>query len=232
MWFLPSYGRPAAIQKLWQTGLMPESVIVVINEDDPCRSEYENMLGMRDREPTVMWELALCPAGSRFCDVWDWIYKTWPDLPWYGMLGDDHIPRTQGWHEEMVAAAADRYLAYPNGDHTEFPLMRGVCVIGGELVRQMGWIVLPGLRHNFCDCVLDLVARDNNLLRPLEHHRVDHLHWKFVAGVVRDHTYERGSADQNEDMWRWHNWLTSADRMKLNMKIGHWLATASSAPPR
>lgn len=221
MYFLPSYGRPQAMQILRDApGGMPDNLIVVLNEDDPRRAEYEK---------TCPWPIEFCPAGSRFADAWAYILRVHPDLPWYGMLGDDHIAQTPGWNVELVNAASTDYLAYPNGEHTEFPLMRGVCVIGGELVRQMGFIVFPALKHNYCDVILDLIARDIGHLRPLEHLRVDHCHWKFVNGVIRDETYVRGSVDQSEDAQRYHVWLGSLERNELHKKLVRWRDNRFSA---
>lgn len=217
MYFLPSYGRPHAIQELLNApGKMPVNVTVIVNEDDPLLTAYRMVLAA-----IPYWTLELCPAGSRFVDAWSYVFKQHPNLPWYGMLGDDHIAQTEGWHETLVKEAGTEFLAYPNGAHTEFPLMRGVCVIGGDLVRAMGFICAPFLRHNYVDVVLDHIARDAGLLKPCGSERVDHQHWKFTPKPI-DETYLRGSHDQGEDAQRYHTWLSSQDRAILYNNIAQW----------
>lgn len=215
MWFLPSYNRPHALKTLQEApgGMPTKDLVVILNADDPQRVQYEAL---------SPWPIEYCPAGSRLSDAWHYIEKQYSHLPWIGMLGDDHIAQTPGWHERLVEAAADRYLSYPNGEHTEFPLMRGVCVLGGELVRAIGWIYYPPLKHNYVDVVLDTIARDIGHLRPLEDVRVDHRHWKFCPDVVKDATYERGSTDQTQDMIKYHEWLGSYERAAMHQRLCAW----------
>lgn len=194
---------------------MPE-LVVLVNEDDPTIETYLKV---------SPWRVEVVPAGSRFCDTWRHVMKEYPHLDWYGMLGDDHVAQTPGWYDRLVQEAGLRYLAYPNGEHTEFPLMRGVCVIGGDLVRAIGWIVHPELVHNYCDVILHDIAAHAGLLKPVAEHRVDHEHWKFRDTVKRDATYLRGSIDQQQDAERYHKWLHGAERQATNHRVATWLTT-------
>jgi hypothetical protein len=190
-------------------GGMPADTVLVLNADEPQISQYQ-------RESP--WPIEYVPAGSRFCDVWRHIFAKHAGDSYYGMLGDDHVPQTPGWHEELVHQAGNLYLAYPNGDHTEFPLMRGVCVIGGGLARAIGWIVPPGFVHHYIDVVLDQIGRDTGTLRPVAHHRVDHLHWRFT-NTPRDETYLRGGTDEHEDQIRYQQWMASEERTIIRNRI-------------
>lgn len=216
MWILPSYNRPWALRRLLEApGGMPE-MLVIVNEDDPSRAEYE---------ATSPWPIEFCPAGSRLGGAYRFAYERHCDEPWYGMFGDDHIAQTPGWSDVLVQKAGSRFLAYPNGEHTEFPLMRGTCVVGGELAKQLGWIFAPGLIHNYCDCFLDTICRDAGLLKACPEVFVNHLHWKFCVGVAQDATYVRGSSDQGQDAGRYHSWMGSQERVELRNKLLGWKTT-------
>lgn len=183
---------------------------MILNEDDPRRQDYN-----------IPWPVEIVPAGWRVADIWRMILPRWPDLPWYGLAADDCWPVTPGWEATLVEAAARRYVAYPNGTNTEFPLMRNVCVVGGDLARAMGGVFpcAEGYRHNYLDCVLDTMARDLGLLRPLAGVIVDHRHWKLMPGIEHDSTYQRGSADQGDDAARYARWLGSAERRDETERI-------------
>ena len=185
-------------------------VSLILNEDDPRKQDYNSP-----------WPVVIVPAGWRVADIWRMILPRWPDLPWYGLMADDCWPITPGWSARLIEAAGMRFVAYPNGTNTEFPLMRNVSVTGGDLVRAMGGVFpcADGYKHNYLDCVLDTVARDLGLLRPLEDVIVDHLHWKLAPGIRHDATYARGSADQHEDAARYHQWLGSAARREETERI-------------
>lgn len=194
---------------------MPEAVTVLVNEDDPAVNDYWEL---------SPWPIELLPAGSRCADAWRWMYDKHPDHSYYGMVCDDNTPQTDGWHQALVTAAENCYIAYPNGKNTEFPLMRGVCCIGGDFVRAIGGVVLPGYQHNYVDVVLNTIGDDSGLMRPLSHIHVDHNHWRFDPQVVRDETYLRGSADQAADGDRHDVFMRSAERRMIKVRIAKALS--------
>lgn len=216
MWYLPSYGRPEALKRFASApGGMPPNIIVIVNEDDPKREEYLRI---------SPWPIEFIPAGSRFCDAWRWIEANQQDYAWYGMLADDMWPRTPYWYTLLPEAAEDRYIAYPNGNDVEFPLLRACCVLGGGIFRAIGQMAPPEFKHNYIDVMIDTLGRDAGILRALPDVWVDHHHWKFVSGVVRDATYIRGSADQDLDAHHYWQWMGGQDRRDKNERIRKFLA--------
>ena len=157
-WFLPSYGRPEKLLALRDApGGMPDDVIVLVNEDDPRRADYEAMSA---------WMVHFIPAGSRVCDAWREVFRMFPHEPYYGVLSDDCIAVTPGWHEKMVEAAGSLRFANPRGGHSWPQKLRTAVCIGGDLVRAMGCLAPDGFRHNFVDDVWDLVGRTFRLVVP------------------------------------------------------------------
>lgn len=233
MWFMPSFGRPHALARMAKApGVLPDVVMVLVNEDDPRRDDYVAAGREFWREgASTQWGFCTIPAGSRCADAHRFITTKWPNEPFYGLLCDDHWPVTPGWHQAMVDAAGDRYISGPAGE-SSFPLLRSAVGMGGGLVRAMGSIVPIPVRHNYEDNVWDTVAADFNLLKPLPEFIVEHRHWNLVRdglnrdwSTTRDATYVRGSDSKiwDEDAQIFAAWLKSAERRELNARIAKFL---------
>lgn len=196
-WFLPSYGRPEKLRALLDApGGMPSDVVVLVNEDDPRRADYEVL---------SPWLIRFIPAGSRVCDAWRYVYEEFPSEPFYGVLSDDCIPLTEGWAGKMAAAAGDRHFANPRGGFGWPQKMRTAVCLGGGLVRAMGCLAPAGFNHNFVDDVWDLVGATFRLIVPVPDVTIEHRH-PIYGAVERDATHARGSGDFERDRARFQEW--------------------------
>jgi len=206
-WFLPSYGRPEKLGALRDApGGMPDNVIVMVNADDPRRGDYETM---------SPWPIHFVSEGSRVCDVWREAFRLFPDEPYYGLLSDDTLPLTPGWHEKMVEAAGRHCFANPRGGPGWPQKMRTAFCVGGDLVRAMGYLVPDGFRHSFADDMWDLIGATFRLIVPLPDVTVEHRH-ALYGTAENDGTYARGSANFEQDRERFRQWRTG----------GEWAETA------
>lgn len=226
-WFLPSYGRPEQLLALRDApGGMPEDLLVLVNEDDPRRADYE---------ATSAWPIHFVPAGSRVCDVWREVFRLFPDDPYYGVLSDDLIPLTAGWHEKMVEAAGKHRFANPRGGPMWPQKLRSAVCIGGDLVRAMGGLTPVGFRHNFVDDVWDLVGQTFRLIAPLPDVTVEHRHPLFGTAEA-DATHARGSADFEQDRERFQEWRTGGEWIEMAQRVaaltGMQLGTVSGQTHR
>ncbi len=209
-WFLPSYGRPESLRALQGApGGMPGNVLVLVNEDDPKRAEYERL---------SPWPIHFVPAGSRVGDVWREVFLRFPDEPYYGLLSDDLSPETPQWHEKMVEAAGKRHFANPRGGPGWPQRMRSTICIGGDLVRAMGYLVPEGFRHNFIDDVWDLIGRTFRLVVPLHDVVVEHRH-PLYGTAKTDDTYVRGSADFEQDRERFREWRMGGEWVEVAGRV-------------
>lgn len=229
MWFMPSYGRPERLRELLQApGGWPDEVVVLINEDDPERDRYFQVLDALklDRtengkyvlpHPSLPWRLAGIPPGSRCADAHRAITMKWPDEPFYGLLCDDQWPITPGWYDKLVEAAGAKGISTPAGEPL-FPKLRNALVLGGDLVRAMGSLVPAPVKHNYEDNIWDQVAEDFDCLVPCPDIIVEHRHW-IRKEAAKDATYERGSSDIDEDRQVFETWLRSPERMAMQRRI-------------
>lgn len=231
MWFMPSYGRPSILRDLLQApGGWPAEVVVLINEDDPERERYFQVLdGLKEREDIAYpWRLCGIAPGSRCADAYRVIAKRWPDEPFYGIVDDDIHPMTPGWHTALEQAAGDRFISLAGGE-PHFPLMRNARCMGGELARAMGGICpVEGLKHNYTDCIWDHVAQDFDVLRACPEVIAEHRHW-IRKQVPKDITYERGSADIDRDKAVFEQWLHSTERMDMQRRVAKLYGTEVTA---
>jgi hypothetical protein len=221
-WFLPSYGRPEKLLALRDApGGMPENVIVLVNADDPKRADYLTL---------SPWPVHFAPAGSRLCDVWREVFRLFPDEPCYGLMSDDCIPMTPGWHEEMVKAAGTRHFANPRGGPMWPAKMRTATCIGGDLVRAMGGLAPDGFVHSFVDDVWDLVGNTFRLIVPLPDVVIEHRH-PIYGTAERDDTHSRASAAFEQDRERFDQWRRDGEwvamAQRLSALTGMQLATVS-----
>jgi hypothetical protein len=226
-WFLPSYGRPEKLLALRDApGGMPEDVVVLVNEDDPRRADYE---------ATSPWMIHLIPAGSRVCDAWREVYRMFPHEAYYGVTSDDCIPMTPGWHDKMVEAAGKHHFANPRGGFGWPKKMRTSLCIGGDLVRAMGCLAPDGFNHNFVDDVWDLVGSTFRLIVALPDVTIEHQH-PIYGTAERDETYARGSADFEKDRARFEEWKRGSEWVEMANRVaavaGMQMATVSAKTHR
>ncbi|HEU0118112.1 MAG TPA: 6-hydroxymethylpterin diphosphokinase MptE-like protein, partial [Alphaproteobacteria bacterium] len=78
-------------------------------------------------------------------------------------------------------------------------------IMGGDLVRELGWILLPDLVRLYGDTVLALLAKKRKIDRYRDDVIVEHMHFG-VGKAAYDETAKKPSAIQDRvtfDKWRW-----------------------------
>jgi len=200
MWFLPSRGRPANLERFvkayTETGATTP-VYLWFDLDDPRLKEYQ------DVEIPDNW--AVHVNGSRnIGEMMNQFVKTFPDAAFYGFLADDCLPRTPGWDKALIEAAGDWGIAYPNDLFQGEKLCTFPCC-GGRLVRELGWWALPGLRHLFIDDALMTVGKRIGRLTYLPDVVLEHLHFGNGKAPM-DETYVKTSHAEDEAVFQaWKN---------------------------
>jgi hypothetical protein len=153
----PTRGRPVRFDRMAESVRATTngrvSVLGLVDDDDPMRPAY---WGLR-------WPLQIGPRRS----LSGWTNKValemlaGDDPPRYlASLGDDHQPRTWGWDRKLVAAIE----ALPGGVGIAYgnDLYQGgdlptAWVVSAEVVRAVGWMMLPTCEHMYVDAaVLEL----------------------------------------------------------------------------
>lgn len=103
------------------------------------------------------------------------------DLDWYGILADDVIPLTVFWDRILVSRAGKNKIAYPN----DLIQKENLCthpVVGGDIVRDLGFLIFPGVKHYFGDNVLHVVGQCIDGLEYCEDVILRHEH-NIITGI-------------------------------------------------
>lgn len=134
----------------------------------------------------------------------DWYFRVHPELPFYGWLADDFVPKSRGWDVELAGTAADRFIAYCNDEwrRQDVPTwITSALAIGGDLVRAVGWFSAPGLRQAGLDSAWNFLGREFGLMRYRHDVVVEHVHWKN-GKRARDRTDNR--PEEEQQAWEAH----------------------------
>ena len=195
MWLVPSKGRPHLAQRLFDCGIKEPGVLIINTEDERDYRQVKIPEGWKRIVTQPAWLSYALNRG----------FANHPDEPWYGILNDDHLPKTEGWERAIIDAAGTNGIAWPHDNYAK----RISChVKGGDLVRKLGWFVCPSIKHFWLDDVDELIAK-HVPATFLEHVIVSHEH--VNAGRMQpDRTYvERPSnaADKAAfERWKMHEW--------------------------
>lgn len=177
---IPSRGRPKqllACLTALETRSSPDvTTVVALDDDDPEFEAYGQVLG---GHPAV-----LCFQGMRR-SLTSWTNKLAFEVGLANgyealvSMGDDHLPRTDGWDTVLADAIRDMGgtgIAYPDDmRRTDIP---EAVMVSGDIVRALGWFCLPSLRHFYVDNVWADLGNGAGCLRFCPASVVEHMHWE------------------------------------------------------
>lgn len=213
MFILPTRSRPASLTRFLDTYRRTDavsSVCVILDRDDPDLEEYLTI------DYPGNWQILYMDA-----DAWglsgriNQAFATFGYEAFYGLLGDDALPRTGGWDRELIESAGRDRISYPNdllrkGELCTHP------VIGGDLVRRVGWLALPDVKALYIDTAWMYLGRLAGLLTYHPNVIVEHMHWS-VDKAPMDATYRRHR--DHDDAAAYLRWLSSQDCEALIKKV-------------
>jgi hypothetical protein len=190
---VPSRGRPQQLAELldaiYDTADTDVDVYVAVDLDDPTRTEYTGpaVFTAGERRSLSAWTNYLADQL---------LTGTWIDSPRYlASLGDDHRPRTKGWDRKLIAAIESLGgapgIAYGN-DLFQGAALPTAWVVSAELVRAVGWMMLPQCAHMYVDnAVLELGRALGRIA--------------YVPGVVIEHLHPAAGKAAVDDSYRESN---------------------------
>lgn len=215
MWLLPSKDRPeraqAAIDAMVRHGIKAPGQVL-----------YSGA-GYRWLDLPDGWE-AIAADDLRCLPACDLGYRRRPDAPWYGFASDDMAAQTADF-EAALSKAAGRFNIACADDGWQFTTasdkLPGFFVLGGDLVRAVGWIAPPGLQHSFIDNAWHDIGAALGAIVMLHNVMLAHEHaWNGRAKM--DATYRANYADIERDqeiytLWRERDLAPAVDRVKKAM---------------
>jgi len=189
MILVPSRERRAGLERFFEVSKPKLVGRVLIDDDDPS---YEGMT-LPDN-----WAFFSRPR-AKTTQILNRAFEAYPQQDFYAVVGDDMVCNPEGWDTILADEAAPHYVAWGDDGRWGSKLCPSF-FIGGDLVREMGWIVHPAFGHLYGDTVWWMIARGAGL----GHYRPDvsmlHINQKdqtyFERQTRGDHdAFERLRAD-------------------------------------
>lgn len=186
---VPTRGRPQNVVRLQhafhELNRADTQLVLGVDHDDPELDAYQG-LTLRD-----FTELALVePAGPGMVGALNQLadrYDT--EAACLGFMGDDHLPRTEGWDQALCWAIKHQEggVAYGN-DLVHGPNLATAVVMDARIPRELGYMAPPTLRHLYVDNVwldwgrgIGKLAYGNDVI-------IEHLH-PLVGKAETDERY-------------------------------------------
>lgn len=198
---LPSRGRPDKLARFldgYTTTGATAPVRLRLDADDPDLDSYHQIILPENWLKVVRPRV---PGGANTAHAE--MFAEFPNLGWYGLLADDVIPRTDGWDKALIEACTPDKLAYAD-DGFQGANLATHPVMGGDLVRAIGWICCPAVGHNYADTCLHLIAKYAGRAVYLSDVKVEHMHPLANKGT-QDATY-RYAQDFVKDTQSFYKW--------------------------
>lgn len=125
-------------------------------------------------------------------------------------MGDDHLPRTPRWDEELVGALGGRPgVAYGN-DLFQGETLPTMAVLSADLVRGLGFFVPPGLEHLYLDDFWKLLGQSVGNLAYRGDVIIEHLHPTAGKADWDDGYFQANDASQySRDLAAYDQFLVS-----------------------
>jgi hypothetical protein len=155
-YLVPSRGRPGNVRRLWRAWQDTDAVatlVVILDQDDPSLEEYFEDHTIFGNEYTV---IVTPPLGNLGPILNEWGTRCADRVPEggqahaIGFMGDDHMPRTSRWDQELYASLQPHGIVYGN-DLLMGPNLPTAVMLDADIVRKLGWMIPPGLRHMYLD---------------------------------------------------------------------------------
>jgi len=200
----PSRGRPDTLKDMLESFAETRSdksdLIVYLNDDDPKLPEYRTMLAEN------YFKFAVVVIGPRkfIAEVFNEFSLAHPEYDYYQPFNDDHYFHTYHWDEKLIdiveekgkgwgIACADDLLT----DWANFKHPSG-CVISGNIIRTLGYMIPPGVRHIGIDTVLGKLAQAIDRLWFTRDVIIEHRHWTNGRRKIDDnYKWVYGTEEQN-----------------------------------
>lgn len=152
MWILPTMSRTQQcaeiFERMKQIGISTPGILFVNGESH--YNEYEKLY-LGDKFPDN-WIMHSSMENIGCIGALNDVLKRYPNKPWYGFLADDEFlfpDNPKDWDRKLIDAAGNWDAAHGWENINNGGRLQGGVVLGGDLVRTVGYLGLATTRHNF-----------------------------------------------------------------------------------
>jgi hypothetical protein len=199
---VPSRGRPGNVARLVEACMRTCRAHTRLHfAFDICDPHVRANLDAAD------WPDALATTGPRDT-LTGWTNKLamrhLADAPAMASIGDDHVPITDGWDEQLLEALPEHGgYSYPN-DLRRDDIPEAV-VISTSIVAELGWFCYPQVTHWYNDNIWRDIGTGAGCLVYCRDVIVRHDH-PNVTGKPGDQTYADAAESLSADLGAYQRW--------------------------
>jgi hypothetical protein len=228
----PSRGRPQRLQEMLDAclALSKADTDIVVGCDDDDLNSYRELVARNPGHGRVRWFVGPRTGwagwtnrlAAHYTRAVPGVDGNLPRYRAFASLGDDHIPRTEGW-DEVLLEGIDRMggigIAYGN-DLFMGPNLPTAAVISADIVSALGWMCEPSLHHMYADNVWADVGRAAGCLAYVPDVVIEHVHFRAGKTPV-DQVYATAESWTEADKaayLRWREQRMERDVMRVRLR--------------
>lgn len=196
-------------------GLSTPGILVVNGTETPGVLERYKKIKLPENWKRVWFQKNVgCNAAANK------IVSMFPDEPWYGGLADDEWVNTPDFDKTLITAAGSWNIANANAGRNSEQRVQSFPTFGGDLVRCVGWLALPGLFHWFGENTWEyfdahIVPRLRVFCKDIA---AEHRHFTN-SPVEKDEAYSSQDNHRNTDAWTYQHWIESGEPAAIMERI-------------
>ena len=227
MFVLPTYKRPEKLRQFFEIARdlkMSAPGMVVVNGEDQ-RAAYDPVF--RDLLPSN-WEVAVMQQNVGMVGAINWFFQHRPNLDWYGVMGDDMVPKTE-YFDMKCLSLLEPFSMISCMDETADGVWRiaGVNILSGPLVRACGFVYPPCTWHICGDDWLQTMGPALGIWRTATDVVISNS-GTLATGVPQDETQQSSFRDFGGQLQQYHRWLAEhggyvMERVRLLMQTQNLL---------
>lgn len=192
---VPSRGRPQNVARLIEamkaTCRADTRLVVGVDEDDPTLEDYKSLdceLVVRPPMRLVAWLNTLAPSRKE---------------PFLGHIGDDNVPRTDGWDVRIVRSLKRQgQVGFCFGDDLDPGRPPGSLSIHifmtSGVVKRLGYFGPPQIQHMYVDPVWYAWGKATSI-EFLSDVILEHMHYTVGGKGPHDESYQKSTGLIPED---------------------------------
>lgn len=206
---VPSRGRVERLREFLscfeKTRTIKTDVAIALDNDEPQMEGYQKLLAdYKSGDWLIQFQ------GPRKT-ITPWInYIAREEVDNYRamcVMGDDNVPISTGWDRDLMAAIEDLGdigFSYPDDKRrNDIPEL---CVISTKIIKALGWLCQPSLRHFYVDNVWGDLGTGANCIKYCPEVIIEHRHYHVDPTQTRDMTYAQSEVHGGLDSINYQKW--------------------------
>ena len=151
MIILPTKGRPHNLRRFISAYVKTRATLpVLVALDGADIASYTEFFNSLYEPIPQQFSFIIMPAGTPIGDIFNIISSKFCNEPFYGVMADDVVPETEFWDVVLRDACVPDKISW-GSDGIQNARLATHPFIGGDLVRKLGWMAPPGVKHWYVD---------------------------------------------------------------------------------